>query len=172
MRERKAYRCFCSPKALEDYKRRAHELGLSTHYPGTCRGISPKESDDRAAYGEEFAIRFKSAKQPILIHDIVYRRYRKKDPEDDFIIMKRDGFPTYHFANVVDDHHMDITHVIRGAVSRASHLIGPGLTFFPFPAHRNGSYQHQNTSNCTVRLGGSPPSLPTLACSWMSRIRS
>ncbi|GAB1320370.1 Glutamate--tRNA ligase mitochondrial [Madurella fahalii] len=115
VREGKAYRCFCSPEALEQHKRVAHEHGGSTQYPGTCRVISAEESDDRAAKGDKFAIRFKSAEEPVMIHDIVYHRYRKKDPEDDYIIMKRDGFPTYHFANVVDDRHMKITHVIRGA---------------------------------------------------------
>ena len=62
-------------------------------------------------------MRFKSGKTPTEIRDLVYRRYRKAEPEEDFIIRKRDGFPTYHFANIVDDHAMEITHVIRGAVS-------------------------------------------------------
>ena len=115
MREGKAYRCFCSPEDLEEHKRVAHEQGGPTFYPGTCRSISLEESDDRAARGEQFAVRFKSAETPTIIQDLVYTRYRKKDPEDDYIIMKRDGFPTYHFANVVDDRDMKITHVIRGA---------------------------------------------------------
>lgn len=46
----------------------------------------------------------------------MYKRFRKAGPEEDFVIRKRDGFPTYHFANVVDDHAMEITHVLRGAV--------------------------------------------------------
>ena len=49
-------------------------------------------------------------------NDIVYNRYKKGEAEEDFVIVKRDGYPTYHFANVVDDHLMEITHVIRGAV--------------------------------------------------------
>lgn len=122
MREEKAYRCFCSPEALEKHKKEAHESGQPTLYPGTCRHISLEESDDRAHKGEEFAIRFKSAEEPLIIRDIIYNRFKKKDPEDDYIIMKRDGFPTYHFANVVDDRHMKITHVIRGAVGSHFHL--------------------------------------------------
>lgn len=118
MHHGKAYRCFCSPEALEQHKLAARELGEPTLYPGTCRRLSPAESGGRAAKGEPFAIRFKSAKSPTMIQDIIYSRYQKKEPEDDYIIMKRDGFPTYHFANVVDDHHMKITHVIRGAVRR------------------------------------------------------
>ncbi|KAL1838039.1 hypothetical protein VTJ49DRAFT_3112 [Mycothermus thermophilus] len=115
IREGKAYRCFCSPQALDELRRTAHESGLSTNYPGTCRDIPLEESDDRASRGERFAVRFKSGKQPLVVQDFVYRRFRNQNPEEDFVILKRDGFPTYHFANVVDDHHMKITHVIRGA---------------------------------------------------------
>jgi glutamyl-tRNA synthetase len=122
VREGKAYRCFCSPEALEEHKKAAHASGQPTLYPGTCRHIPLEESDDRAHRGEEFAIRFKSAEKPLMIQDIVYSRFKKRDPEDDYVIMKRDGFPTYHFANVVDDRHMKITHVIRGAVRLQSHL--------------------------------------------------
>ena len=113
--EDKAYRCFCSPEDLEQHKRTAHENGLSTHYPGTCRSVSHEESEERAARGDPFAVRFKSAKEPVSFNDIVYHRFKKAVPEEDFVIMKRDGFPTYHFANVVDDKHMEITHVVRGA---------------------------------------------------------
>ncbi len=117
VREEKAYRCFCSPEALEGQKALAAESGESTNYPGTCRNIPLAESDSRANNGERFAVRFKSAETPIVIKDIVYNRFQKKHAEEDFILMKRDGFPTYHFANVVDDYLMKITHVIRGSVS-------------------------------------------------------
>ncbi|KAK4174819.1 putative mitochondrial glutamyl-tRNA synthetase, partial [Triangularia setosa] len=111
----KAYRCFCTPEALEEHKRAANAAGQPTLYPGTCSHISPAESEERAHKGEKFAIRFRSAKTPVAVRDIVYNQFRKKEFEDDYIIIKRDGFPTYHFANVVDDKHMEITHVIRGA---------------------------------------------------------
>ncbi|KAK4217890.1 glutamyl-tRNA synthetase [Rhypophila decipiens] len=115
IREGKAYRCFCSPEALEHHKQAAHARGEPTHYPGTCRSVSQQESDARAANGESFAVRFKSGDKPMVIQDMVYGRYQKNEREEDFIIRKRDGFPTYHFANVVDDRLMKITHVIRGA---------------------------------------------------------
>jgi len=89
--------------------------GESTNYPGTCRSISAKESEQRR--DEPHAVRFKSSSRPVEIEDLVYHRYKKADVEEDFVIIKRDGFPTYHFANVVDDHVMGITHVVRGAVS-------------------------------------------------------
>lgn len=78
-------------------------------------GISIAESDRRAANGEPHIIRFKTAETPVSAPDLVYGAYKKAEREDNFIIMKSDGFPTYHFANVVDDHFMKITHVIRGA---------------------------------------------------------
>ncbi|KAM6477704.1 hypothetical protein HDV62DRAFT_203417 [Trichoderma sp. SZMC 28011] len=110
-----AYRCFCTPEQLESQKRELHEAGKPTIYPGTCRSIDAAESDRRAKAGESHVVRFKSDKfgRPKL-HDAIYGRFQKKDMEEDFILMKTDGFPTYHLANVVDDHLMKITHVIRG----------------------------------------------------------
>ncbi|KAL7784108.1 hypothetical protein V8C37DRAFT_396323 [Trichoderma ceciliae] len=110
-----AYRCFCTPEQLESQKRELHEAGKPTVYPGTCRSVDPTESDRRAKAGESHVVRFKSDKfgRPKL-RDAIYGPFQKGEMEEDFILMKRDGFPTYHLANVVDDHLMEITHVIRG----------------------------------------------------------
>lgn len=110
-----AYRCFCTPEQLESQKRELHEAGKPTIYPGTCRSVDAAESDLRAKAGESHVVRFKSDKfgRPKL-RDAIYGPFQKKDMEEDFILMKTDGFPTYHLANVVDDHLMKITHVIRG----------------------------------------------------------
>lgn len=110
-----AFRCFCSKEDLELNLQQATSSGATAHYPGTCTGISRAESDRRAANGEPHTIRFKSSETPVSAPDLVYGAYKKAEREDNFIIMKSDGFPTYHFANVVDDHFMKITHVIRGA---------------------------------------------------------
>ncbi|KAK0646548.1 hypothetical protein B0T16DRAFT_413706 [Cercophora newfieldiana] len=123
--EGKAYRCFCSQEDLTNQSKLRHEKGEPTHYPGTCRSVSPEESEDRASKGESFVVRFRSSPTPVAVDDIVYQTFKKKTPEDDYIIIKSDGFPTYHFANVVDDKHMNITHVIRGAewlVSTPKHV--------------------------------------------------
>ncbi|KAK1751607.1 mitochondrial putative glutamate--tRNA ligase [Echria macrotheca] len=111
----KAYRCFCSKEQLLHHNTISHEQGGRTGYPGTCRSISPEESEDRAARGESHVVRFRSPAEPTRIQDLVFNSFRKKDPEEDFVIIKSDGFPTYHFANVVDDRKMAITHVIRGS---------------------------------------------------------
>lgn len=113
----RAFRCFCTKEQNDLNVAQAAAGGGAAHYPGTCTHVELGESDSRAANGEPHAIRFKSAEQPVSANDIVYGIYRKAEREDSFIIMKSDGFPTYHFANVVDDHLMEITHVIRGAVS-------------------------------------------------------
>ena len=93
--------------------------GSTGRYPGTCRGLTPEQIHLRREAGRPYTIRFKSSSNPVAFEDIVYGTVVKKQPEDDFIIMKSDGFPTYHFANVVDDHMMKITHVVRGAVRDA-----------------------------------------------------
>ncbi|KJR89906.1 glutamyl-tRNA synthetase [Sporothrix schenckii 1099-18] len=112
-----------------DFYKRVKRFVASAHgtlgtYPGKCLPIPANESADRAARGEAHTVRFRSGPNPATVYDIVYGLYKKKLPEDHFIIMKSDGFPTYHFANVVDDHLMEITHVVRGAewlISTAKH---------------------------------------------------
>ncbi|RDA94514.1 hypothetical protein CP533_2697 [Ophiocordyceps camponoti-saundersi (nom. inval.)] len=110
-----AYRCFCSSEQIESRKRLQHEEGMPTAYAGTCRTIEPQESQRRAESGESFVVRFKGdAHGRPRFRDAVYGLIQKKSDEEDFVILKSDGFPTYHLANVVDDHLMGITHVIRG----------------------------------------------------------
>ncbi|KAH6661278.1 hypothetical protein BKA67DRAFT_80929 [Truncatella angustata] len=113
-----AYRCFCTPEDLEALKRYNMETSPNGsgqgNYNGKCTHVSTSESDRRAANGEPHCIRFRSIGKPE-VRDLVYGRYSKPEKEDDFIIIKRDGFPTYHFANIIDDHAMGVTHVVRGA---------------------------------------------------------
>ncbi|OTA97704.1 hypothetical protein M434DRAFT_65164 [Hypoxylon sp. CO27-5] len=126
LNEGRAYRCFCTPAHLDRMRSISIQEGKPTTYNGTCSHIPPDVSARRAANGEWHCVRFKSDGQRPLVTDLVYRRYVKPEPEDDFVIIKRDGYPTYHFANVVDDHLMEITHVIRGAewlVSTPRHVV-------------------------------------------------
>ncbi|KAI1412967.1 hypothetical protein F5Y13DRAFT_162209 [Hypoxylon sp. FL1857] len=110
----RAYRCFCTPEDLDQMRALSIQEGTPTIYNRNCSHISPDVSARRAANGEPHCVRFKSDQQP-LVNDLVYGQYTRPEPQDDFIIIKQDGYPTYHFANVVDDHLMEITHVIRGA---------------------------------------------------------
>lgn len=158
-----AFRCFCSKEDLEFNLQQATASGGAAHYPGTCTHIEKGESDRRAANGEPHVVRFKSSEKPVAALDLVYGNYKKAEHEDNFIIMKSDGFPTYHFANVVDDHFMKITHVIRGAVSFRKGLAC--MREIVLTVGRNGSSPHQNTSSYTMRLDGSHPTSPMSVCS-------
>ncbi|KAI1317626.1 hypothetical protein F5Y16DRAFT_145255 [Xylariaceae sp. FL0255] len=112
-----AYRCFCTPEELDEMKRLAMEKSQPPIYNKKCSHISAEESADRAAKGEAHCIRLKCDPKAPQVQDLVYGPYTTppSEPLEHFIIIKRDGFPTYHFANVIDDHKMEITHVIRGA---------------------------------------------------------
>jgi glutamyl-tRNA synthetase len=109
-----AYRCFCTAERLEQM--RAAAKGKSfVGYDGQCRGLAREESDRRAAAGEAFVIRLAMPKTGETVFlDRLRGEVRFDNTQiDDQILLKSDGFPTYHLANVVDDHLMGITHVIR-----------------------------------------------------------
>ncbi|TWU72345.1 Glutamate--tRNA ligase mitochondrial [Metarhizium rileyi] len=115
-----------SSEQLELQKRGLHDAGKSTAYPGTCRSITCSESEIRARNGDSHVVRLKGdAFGRLKFRDAIYGLFQKQDLEEDFVILKSDGFPTYHLANVVDDHLMNITHVIRGEewlISTPKHL--------------------------------------------------
>jgi glutamyl-tRNA synthetase len=108
-----AYRCFCTKERLEEIRTRQ---GADSGYDRRCRGISAEESGRRAAAGEPFVVRMKVPLEGECVFQDLLRGEIRKDwiSSDDQILMKSDGFPTYHLANVVDDHLMGISHVIRG----------------------------------------------------------
>ncbi|KAG4306037.1 hypothetical protein PORY_000025 [Pneumocystis oryctolagi] len=116
-----AYRCFCSINRLEVLKKKSKTEGLIGTYDRNCLTIDMCESNKRAKRGDKFVLRFKVPEKYPIVHDLVYGNidfsvltHTQKILFDDPIIIKSDSFPTYHFANVVDDHLMNITHVIRG----------------------------------------------------------
>ncbi|KAJ5563508.1 hypothetical protein N7535_008672 [Penicillium sp. DV-2018c] len=119
-----AYRCFCSAERLDTMARHRSQAGLPPGYDRKCADIPAEESADRASKGEAHIVRLKVDEYP-MFNDLVYgktgqnRTHNKKldfidRVYDDPVLIKSDGHPTYHLANVVDDHCMKITHVIRG----------------------------------------------------------
>jgi glutamyl-tRNA synthetase len=118
-----AYRCFCSPSRLNALAEHRHKLGLATDYDRTCEAIPREESDDRAHRREPHVVRLKVPDQYPSYKDLIYGTFRPlkrrghvtETSYEDPILLKSDGLPTYHLANVVDDHLMKITHVIRGS---------------------------------------------------------
>ncbi|MBD3335791.1 MAG: glutamate--tRNA ligase [Candidatus Eisenbacteria bacterium] len=109
----RAYRCFCNKERLDALRRRQ---GADTGYDRHCRAVDPQESERRARAGERHVVRMKiPIEGECRFRDLLRGDVRKDwSSVDDQIILKSDGFPTYHLANVVDDHLMGITHVIRG----------------------------------------------------------
>ena len=107
--EGKAYFCVCTPEELEDKRKKALSEGRKPKYDGTCRDKNLPRSADAA-------VRFRCLQTgTTTVHDLVKGVITYHNEElDDLIIERRDGYPTYNFAVVVDDALMDITHVIRG----------------------------------------------------------
>ncbi len=106
-----AYRCFCEKAASEE------DTGNFDRGDDPCRALTPEEADARAAAGEPYVIRQKMPRAgSTTFHDAVYGDITVENKElEDQILLKSDGLPTYNFANVIDDHLMGITHVVRGA---------------------------------------------------------
>ena len=115
--EGKAYYCFCTPERLEELHAAQKASGEVSHYDGHCRDLSPEELQAKLDAGVPYVIRQKIPREGVTaFDDLVYGHIEVENSElDDQILLKSDGMPTYNFANVVDDHLMGITHVIRGS---------------------------------------------------------
>lgn len=123
-----AYYCFCTPQRLAEVRQEQQRRKESPRYDGTCRRLSPEEAARRAADGESKVIRFKTPQEgTITVHDRLRGEITFENRNlDDYIIVKSDGLALYHLAAMVDDHLMEITHVIRGS---------EWLPTFPLHAH-------------------------------------
>ena len=111
-----AYRCFCTEERLEQLREEASAKGQVAKYDGHCSQLSQEEIDAKLAAGEPYVIRQKIPEGTTTFHDAVYGDVTVDNAElDDQILIKSDGLPTYNFANVIDDHLMGITHVVRGS---------------------------------------------------------
>jgi len=115
--EGKAYRCFCSPERLEELRSEQTARKLPPKYDKHCLTLSSEEVKRRVDAGEPSVIRFDvpSDRGDIVFRDMVRGEIRIDAAIiDDQVLLKSDGYPTYHLASVVDDHLMEISHVIRG----------------------------------------------------------
>ncbi len=110
-----AYYCFCTSERLENLKKEQEELKLPPRYDWHCRHIPLEEAKERIANSEKYTIRLKVPKAETLVfNDLIRGRIEFNTSEvDDQVLLKSDGFPTYHGAIVLDDHAMNITHVMR-----------------------------------------------------------
>uniref|UniRef100_A0A8D2E2G1 Nondiscriminating glutamyl-tRNA synthetase EARS2, mitochondrial n=1 Tax=Sciurus vulgaris TaxID=55149 RepID=A0A8D2E2G1_SCIVU len=147
-----AYPCFCSPQRLELLKKEALRNHQTPRYDNRCRNLSQEQVAQKLAEGPKPAIRFRLEEEAPAFQDLVYgwSRHEVASVEGDPVILKSDGFPTYHLACVVDDHHMGISHVLRGSewlVSTSKHLLlyqalgwqPPRFAHLPLLLNRDGS---------------------------------
>lgn len=112
-----AYYCFCTKERLEELRQKQEALKIPSKYDSRCASLSKEEVQARIAAGEPYVIRQKIPKEgSTSFDDAVFGTITApNDTLDDQILLKSDGMPTYNFANVVDDHLMGITHVVRGS---------------------------------------------------------
>ncbi len=111
-----AFKCFCTPQRLEEMRVAQRAAGQPSRYDGLCRTYSPEEIARREAAGEPHVVRLVVPDEGVCVVEDLRRGpiefdYKSVDMQ---ILVKSDGLPTYHLANVVDDHLMGITHVFRG----------------------------------------------------------
>ena len=116
----KAYPCFCTPEDLEEMREKQENAKIRPGYYGVwakCRNITVEEAIEKIKNGEKYIVRFKSPgreDRKIKHHDVIKGNVDFPENDQDIVIIKADGLPTYHFAHAVDDHLMRTTHVIRG----------------------------------------------------------
>jgi len=112
----KAYHCFCSKERLEKLREQQTANKQAPKYDNFCRNLEHSEVQSMIKSGASHVIRFKMPEnREVVVKDLIRGNIVVNTKDlDDYVLMKADGFPTYHFANVVDDHLMKITQVMRG----------------------------------------------------------
>ncbi len=124
----RAYECFCSEERLEKLRERQKQEGQPLGYDGRCRALSPEERKRKKENGASYVVRLRVDDDGNTSFEDRIRGEITFDHReiDDQVLLKSDGYPTYHLANVVDDHHMDISHVMRAEEwisSTAKHIL-------------------------------------------------
>lgn len=116
IKNNQSYYCFCSEKRLIELKNEQILAKKSPKYDGLCRKLTEKEKNLKLKNRDPYTIRLKvPVNQEISFNDLIRGKIKINSNEiDDQVLIKSDGFPTYHFAVVVDDHLMGISHIIRG----------------------------------------------------------
>ncbi|MCP4727200.1 MAG: glutamate--tRNA ligase [bacterium] len=109
------YKCFCPPELLEKKKNEAQKQKLPEKYDRTCLELSGDEIKELESNNTPCVIRFRVPEGETVFNDLIHGKTVFQNCEiDDFVILRADDTPTYQFAVVVDDHNMNITHIIRG----------------------------------------------------------
>ncbi|HEY4622594.1 MAG TPA: glutamate--tRNA ligase, partial [Solibacillus sp.] len=112
-----AYKCYCTEEELEEARAAQEARGEMPRYAGTCANLTAEQQAKYEAEGRDYVIRFRAPRnKSYSFEDLVKGTitFESDSVGGDFVILKRDGMPTYNFAVVVDDHLMEISHVLRG----------------------------------------------------------
>lgn len=112
----KAFYCFCTPEELKVVREAQQKRHEQPHYSGKCRALAPEEAKRRVDSGESHVVRFKAPKDgSITVTDLLRGEITVENSKiDDMVLLRSDGHALYHLATMVDDHLMEITHVLRG----------------------------------------------------------
>ncbi|XP_023934306.2 probable glutamate--tRNA ligase, mitochondrial [Bicyclus anynana] len=158
-----AYKCFCSERRLNLLRRDAVKHQRLPKYDNKCRSLSKEDVDAKIRAGTPHCIRFKLSSDCLSFEDLIFGgiAYDVSLVEGDPVLMKSDGFPTYHFANVVDDRLMGVTHVLRGVewqISTTKHLLiykafgwtPPQFGHLPLIVNADGTKLSKRQSDVTV----------------------
>ena len=116
----RAYPCFCTAEELDKLREAQERSKQIPGYYGTfarCRNYTQEEAIAKIEAGDKYVVRFRSLgshMRKVKVQDIIRGKIEMAENDQDIVIIKSDGLPTYNFANVIDDHLMDITYVMRG----------------------------------------------------------
>ncbi|XP_044159703.1 probable glutamate--tRNA ligase, mitochondrial [Bufo gargarizans] len=152
MESEAAYRCFCTPQRLELIKKEALRSRQTPRYDNRCRHLTSSQVQEKLSKNLPFVVRFQLPGGAHSFQDLVYgwTHHDVASVEGDPVILKQDGFPTYHLANVVDDYKMAVSHVLRGEewlISTTKHLLlyralgwqPPAYAHLPLLLNKDGS---------------------------------
>uniref|UniRef100_A0A6G1SP42 Nondiscriminating glutamyl-tRNA synthetase EARS2, mitochondrial n=1 Tax=Aceria tosichella TaxID=561515 RepID=A0A6G1SP42_9ACAR len=165
LNEGKAYRCFCSPTRLDLLRKFQARNREKIRYDGKCKTLTQSEIEEKLAENDNrHVIRFSLLDGQYCFNDLIFGEITANlvdALESDPIIIKSDGYPTYHFASIVDDHHMKISHVLRGSewissttkhvqLYEALNWQAPKFAHFPLITLRDGTKMSKRNDHSHV----------------------
>jgi glutamyl-tRNA synthetase len=166
-----AYKCFETPEELAAQRDAAEKAGRGYKYDGAHRSLTAEQIADFERQGRPCVVRFKMGHCDITVNDVILGEVTLKAEElEDFVILKSDGFPTYHLAVVVDDHEMDVTHVLRGqehlmntpkhiALQRALGFATPHYAHLPVIFNMAGGKMSKRDKEKAIKAGQPVPEI-------------
>ncbi|XP_060083166.1 probable glutamate--tRNA ligase, mitochondrial [Ylistrum balloti] len=174
-----AYLCFCTEKRLSLLRKEAYRRKEIPKYDNKCRNLTPDEIEEKKAQGIPWVVRLKVDNWNQSWNDVVYGHIAINHEEGDPVLLKADGYPTYHFANVVDDHHMKISHVLRGEEWQSStpkHLVlyqafgwdPPLFAHLPLILNANGTKLSKRQGDITVEYFKKKGYLPEVLLNYLT----